>query len=41
MFDKWGNKLAVKVRTTINLQTWEVVSVRVEDYRFSGNNWGK
>jgi hypothetical protein len=41
MFDNWGNSLAVKVRTSINLQTWEVVSVRVEDYRFNGNNWGK
>lgn len=41
MFDSFGNRLSVLVRTSLNLRTFEVVSVRVLDYKFSGNNWGK
>ena len=41
MYDAFGNRLAVLVRTSLNLRTFEVVSVRVLDYKFSGNNWGK
>ena len=41
MSDNWGNKLSVLVRTALNLRTFEVVSVRVVDYKFTGNNWGK
>lgn len=41
MFDQFGNKLHVTVQVSVNLQTWEVYSARVYDYRFYGNSWGK
>lgn len=41
LFDNFGNVLQVSVQVGLNLRDFEVVSVRVFDYYFSGNNWGK
>lgn len=40
MYDRWGNTLQVSVQVGLNLRNFDVVSVRINDYYFSGNTWG-